>query len=73
MRSHLRFLALSASTSVLAFAWCSPTLAQQSQSIAQASDESNQIIVTARRKDESLMEVPVVVSTLSGEAISRYH
>ena len=73
MRSHSRFLALSASTSVLAFAWCSPTLAQQSQSIAQASDESNQIIVTARRKDESLMEVPVVVSTLSGEAISRYH
>lgn len=33
---------------------------------------STDIVVTARRKSERLMEVPVVVSVLSTEAVERY-
>jgi iron complex outermembrane receptor protein len=36
-------------------------------------ESSGDIVVTARRRDERLMDVPVVVSTLSGETIARYN
>lgn len=42
--------------------------AQESGAVSGVGD----IVVTARRKDERLMDVPVVVSTISGETLERY-
>ena len=38
-----------------------------------AEDDSGDIVVTARRRDERLMDVPVVITALSAETISQYN
>lgn len=46
------------------------TAAPAAPVLAQGSAASDEIIVSARRRDESLKEVPVAVSAFSGEALS---
>lgn len=47
-----------------------PTFAQdQAAQPAESAEESDEIIVTARRRDETLISVPVVVSAVSGETL----
>ncbi|MGD9710538.1 MAG: TonB-dependent receptor, partial [Thermomicrobiales bacterium] len=50
----------------------SPTEASSRTSDANSSDDSD-IVVTARRRDESLMTVPVAITALSNETLERYH
>lgn len=58
-----------------------PAMAQEATvdaAITDQADESagapaNEIVVTARRRDERLMDVPVVVSALSAETIAQYN
>lgn len=48
--------------------------AQPAPKAAEASDEATgEIVVTARLRDESLLDVPVAVSALSAEDINRYN
>ena len=62
-RRHLSLAALAAGLA-------SPALAQQEPSVATADGFSNEdIIVSARRRDESLLDVPIAVSVFSGEAL----
>lgn len=64
----------SASALALAIAW--PTAAQ---TVASSADEetaepgnAEEIIVTARRRDETLLDVPVAVTALSSQELQRY-
>lgn len=57
------------SAAVLSLALAAPAVAQN------ASDEgasSGEIIVTARKRDERLLDVPVAISAMSAEALDRY-
>lgn len=61
-----------ASFAVLSPAFCAvPALAQSSESVAPAG--SGDIIVTARKREESILKVPVVVSVVSGEKLETLH
>jgi iron complex outermembrane recepter protein len=65
-RRHARILALtSVAFSALA---ASPALAQDSTPAAE-SDESGDLVVTARRREENLIDVPIAVSAFSGEQL----
>lgn len=63
----IRALALaSVAASALAAA---PALAQDSADAATASEDSGDLIVTARRREESLLDVPIAISAFSGEQL----
>ncbi len=47
--------------------WTSPAQAQTAQSVGARSED--EIIVTARKKEESILKVPVVVTAVSGETL----
>ena len=64
-RSHLRLLALS-SVALGALA-ATPALAQNATPAAEA-DEAD-IVVTARRREETLMDVPVAITAFSGDQL----
>ena len=65
-RRHLRAFALSSvAVSVLGTA---PAFAQDSIAATESADETD-IVVTARRREESLLEVPIAVSAFTGEAL----
>ncbi len=65
--SFKRILAGTASVAVLALGWHGTALAQDSQSASENSD----IIVTARRSEEKLQDVPISITVLSQDAISK--
>ena len=71
MKAHhsIRALALASVAwgGVLAF----PALAQDSAPQAASDDGEAAIIVTARRREETLVSVPIAVSAFSGEALER--
>ena len=58
--------ALLASIAVSGVAVTAPVMAQDEAASAQSGDE---IIVTARRREENLLDVPIAVSAFSGEAL----
>jgi len=58
--------ALLASIAVSGVAVTAPVMAQEEAASAQSGDE---IIVTARRREENLLDVPIAVSAFSGEAL----
>ncbi|APE29039.1 TonB-dependent receptor [Aurantiacibacter gangjinensis] len=70
-----KVLRLSCAASILALATAaSPTLAQDAQSQDEQADENvdtGSIIVTARRRDERLVDVPVAVSAFGEEELQR--
>jgi iron complex outermembrane receptor protein len=47
-----------------------PAFAQQAEE-ATAADDSGAIVVTARRREESLLEVPIAISAVSGEQLDK--
>ncbi|MGL6042724.1 MAG: TonB-dependent receptor, partial [Sandaracinobacteroides sp.] len=61
----LRHLSLLALATGLAF----PAVAQQAPAIAAETSLSDDIVVSARRRDESLIEVPIAVSVFSGATL----
>ena len=67
MRNLLK-LAL-ASASLLPFA--APAMAQDSGTARSGASESDQIIVTARRRDESLQDVPMTVGVVTSETLEK--
>ncbi|WP_397578862.1 TonB-dependent receptor [Sphingorhabdus sp.] len=58
--------ALLASIAVSGLAMTAPVMAQEEATSAERGDE---IIVTARRREENLLDVPIAVSAFSGEAL----
>ena len=58
--------ALLASIAVSGLAVTAPVMAQEEAASAESGDE---IIVTARRREENLLDVPIAVSAFSGEAL----
>jgi iron complex outermembrane receptor protein len=76
-RARLRFLSGCAATGLGAalLAGASPAAAQDApedagEPEAQADDSGNAIIVTARRREESLQETPIAVSAFSAETLA---
>lgn len=65
---HLR--AFSLATVALSALTAAPVLAQDSTPAADSGDEGD-IVVTARRREESLLDVPIAVSAFSGEALEQ--
>ena len=72
--------ALLASASIVALQFCAPAFAQTTPAgdggphaeAAQSSSGLGDIIVTARRRDENLMSVPVTVDAMGAEQLQRY-
>lgn len=69
----LAFVALSTSSlvPVTAFAQTAPDAAKPSPTTASEREQPSEIIVTARRRDERLIDVPVAITAVSGESLSR--
>ncbi len=64
-----------ASATALMMALAAPAMAQQAGSSApqaEAPADMGDIVVTARKRNERLLDVPVAVSALSGEQLQRY-
>lgn len=68
-----RGLILLFASSISTLAWSLPALAQteEPRSPAIGQDGSGEIIVTARRREESLQDVPIAVTALTGEELVR--
>ena len=64
-------LALASGAALGAIALSAPAIAQNAPSDAQASEEDNAIIVTARRQSESLADVPAAITVFGAEAIAK--
>ena len=62
-----RFGVLFASASILAYA--SPALAQEAVDDAVAEESDNVIVVTAQKREQDIIEVPVAVSAFSDTAL----
>ena len=60
------------STLALALAPVSPAQAQDTGGTAASDNSSGEIIVTARKRSERLLDVPVAVSAMSSEDLARY-
>ncbi|MGC6328023.1 TonB-dependent receptor [Rhizorhabdus sp. FW153] len=73
MNTRTRMLALlSAATMLGGIALPSAALAQADAAPAEAANEGNgEIVVTARRREESLIDVPISVTAISGDALTR--
>ncbi len=61
--------ALLASVAVSGAAWTAPAFAQDAAAASDESDNGSEIIVTARRREENLVDVPIAVSAFSGESL----
>ena len=61
--------ALLASVAVSGAAWTAPAFAQDATAASDESDNGSEIIVTARRREENLVDVPIAVSAFSGESL----
>lgn len=69
-----RFLAISSSVLALVggFGMAAPAMAQSAPAEAAPADEAGgDIIVTARRREERLVDVPIAVSSFSGDQLER--
>ncbi|HMP57195.1 MAG TPA: TonB-dependent receptor, partial [Novosphingobium sp.] len=66
MKSTKRSLLLAASAASLV--WTAPTFAQSSSS--EGASSANDIVVTARRVEERLQDVPISITVLSSEALA---
>jgi iron complex outermembrane receptor protein len=64
-------LALASGAALGAIALSAPAIAQNAPSDAQAAEEDNAIIVTARRQSESLADVPAAITVFGAEAIAK--
>lgn len=64
-------LALASGAALGAIALSAPAIAQNVPSDAQAAEEDNAIIVTARRQSESLADVPAAITVFGAEAIAK--
>ena len=62
---------LLASVSAPAMLWSGAALAQDARSADAAAEDGNAIVVTARRFEERLQDVPITVSAISAEDIAR--
>jgi len=62
---------LLASVSAPAFLWSGAAFAQGAQSADEAAGDGNAIVVTARRFEEKLQDVPISVSSISAEDLAR--
>jgi iron complex outermembrane receptor protein len=58
-------------TATLALGCAGGATAQEATSAAAADAESDRVVVTARRKEEDLLEVPMSVAVVSGEALEK--
>lgn len=66
------FMALDVSSAVMAQGASTPAEATQVSTTAQSTNDIGDIIVTARKRQETLMNVPVAVSAMSSKDIARY-
>jgi len=64
-------LALASGAALGTIALSAPAIAQNAPSDAQAAEEDNAIIVTARRQSESLADVPAAITVFGAEAIAK--
>ena len=64
-------LALASGAALGAIALSAPAIAQNAPSDAQAAEEDNAIIVTARRQSESLADVPAAITVFGADAIAK--
>ena len=73
MRKRL-LLGSVAASAVSAFAFLSggSALAQEASGAAAQASGGDEIIVSARRRDESLQDVPIAVTAVSGEALNQF-
>ncbi|ATE67544.1 TonB-dependent receptor [Rhizorhabdus dicambivorans] len=63
---------LAAATALTAFAAPQAGLAQQEAAAAASADaDTGEIVVTARRREESLIDVPISVTAISGDSLAR--
>ncbi|EZP79504.1 TonB-dependent receptor-like protein [Novosphingobium resinovorum] len=67
---RVRFLAISSSVLALSGGFVTPANAQDSAPAATAA-EGGDIIVTARRREERLVDVPIAVSSFSGDQLAK--
>ncbi|MFA7602588.1 MAG: TonB-dependent receptor [Novosphingobium sp.] len=67
--SHL--YAVTALSTILLAGFATPAVAAQSQGASAADGASDVIIVTARRSEESLQDVPISITVLDREALSK--
>ena len=70
MKAHHSIRALALASAAFTGALAMPAIAQQAPQGA-ADDSEGAIIVTARRREETLVSVPIAVSAFSGEALER--
>jgi iron complex outermembrane receptor protein len=63
---HVSALASVATLALATAAFSAPAMAQEA-----AADDSGAIIVTARRREESLIDVPISVTAISGDALQK--
>ena len=61
--------ALLASIAVSGVAWTAPAFAQDAAPAMDEAEGGGDIIVTARRREENLLDVPIAVSAFSGESL----
>ena len=61
--------ALLASIALSGVAWTAPATAQTATTASDESEGGDVIIVTARRREENLLDVPIAVSAFSGESL----
>ncbi len=64
---------LLASVSAPALLWSSAALAQDTKPADAAADDGNSIVVTARRFEERLQDVPITVTAISAQEMDRQH
>jgi iron complex outermembrane receptor protein len=62
---------LCATTAMIGWAGTYPAVAQTNQAVASAGDGLEEVIVTARRREEVLQTTPVSVSAISGATLDR--
>lgn len=67
MQRH-RSLVLAALAGVSTFVWSVPAIAQDAQ--AESAAAPGEIIVTARKRNESILKVPVVVTAVTGDQLT---
>ena len=68
MKAHHTIRALALASAAWGGLAALPAMAQDSAPVA---DSGNDIVVTARRREESLLDVPIAVSAFSGETLER--
>ena len=61
--------ALLASIAASGIAWTAPAMAQDATTASDEAEDGDAIIVTARRREENLIDVPIAVSAFSGESL----